>query len=83
MPVHRFVSNTNPHDAIDVTNGTTQLWIPSAVSPGAIEAFQRRLRDRLTRPLAWKRRQEREELRIRVQEARGQVHRERRQKLRG
>lgn len=78
MPVRRFLSNVNPHGVIHIINGTTQLRIPSAVPPGAVEAFQRRLRDRLTRPLAWKRRQARENLRLHIREARGRVPRKRR-----
>jgi len=75
MPVRRFISNVNPRDVMHITNGTIQLRIPSAVPPGAVEAFQRRLRDRLTRPLAWKRRQARENLRLYIREARGRVPR--------
>lgn len=83
MPIRRFASHANQRDVTHMTNRTTLLWIPTAISQGAVEAFQRRLRDRLTRPLAWKRRQEREEQRLRVREARGRVHREGRKKLSG
>lgn len=77
MQIRRF------RDLIRITDGNSRLLIPTTVPPEAVEALQRRLRDRLTRPLAWKRRQERQELRLRVQEARGRVHRGRRQKSSG
>jgi hypothetical protein len=83
MKIRRIISHANQRDVTRITSGTTQLLLPKAVPIGAVEALQRRLRDRVTRPLAWKRRQEREELRLRVQQARGQVHRERPQKSSG
>lgn len=83
MQIHRPVSHVNQRDVTRITNGNSQLLIPTTVPPSAVEVLLRRLRDRLIRPLAWKRRQERQELRLRVQEARGQVRRERQQKSSG
>lgn len=61
MKPSRFVANHR--EIVCLTNGNAKLLIPTEVPLAALERFRRRLRDRDTRPLAWKRRDLREALR--------------------
>ena len=61
MKSSRFVANHR--EIVCLTNGNAKLLIPTEVPLAALERFRRRLRDRVTRPLAWKRRDLREALR--------------------
>jgi hypothetical protein len=61
MKSSRFVANHR--EIVCLTNGNAKLLIPTEVPLAALEQFRRRLRDRVTRSLAWKRRDLREALR--------------------
>jgi len=77
MEIFRFVSAANHREVIAITNGRAQILIPTAVPVKAIEYFRHRLHDRITRPLAWKRRYAREALRERTKRLHGRERVER------
>ena len=59
MKIRVFTFAANNREVISVTDDCGNLLIPTEVPVGAIELFRRRLRDRINRPLAWRRREAR------------------------
>jgi hypothetical protein len=77
MEIRNFVSATNRREVVAITEGHAQLLIPTDVPMEAIKHFRHRLRDRIARPIAWKRRHAREEVRERTKQLRGRQRVER------
>jgi len=77
MKIRVFTFAANNREVISVTDGCGKLLIPAEVPIGAIELFRRRLRDRIARPLAWRRRDARERLAELVKRRHGRLRVER------
>lgn len=75
--IRRIVSAANHREVIAISNGRAELLIPTEVPIEVIEHFLHRLHDRITRPLAWKRRDAREELAERTKRLHGRQRVER------
>lgn len=69
MRVSHFVANNR--EIVSLSKGQAKLLIPAEVPLAALENFRRRVRDRIARPLAWKRRHLREALRERTRQKQG------------
>ncbi|GAB3626913.1 hypothetical protein PTE30175_03511 [Pandoraea terrae] len=66
MKIRRFIFAANNREVVAISDGRAKVLIPTEVPGEAIEHFLRRLCDRIARPLAWKRRDARKELRERM-----------------
>lgn len=62
MKIRVFTFAANNREVISINDDRGKLLIPTEVPVGAIKLFRRRLRDRIARPLAWRRREAREGL---------------------
>ena len=62
MESRRFITS-NEKTVIAMSDGSAELVIPTEVPFEVVEILYRRFRDRMMRPVAWKRRNAREELR--------------------
>lgn len=63
MKIRRLIAE-NDREVVAITDGSAEVFIPTTEVPReALELFLHRLRDRIARPVAWKRRNAREERR--------------------
>ncbi|MFB9123465.1 hypothetical protein E2553_19420 [Paraburkholderia dipogonis] len=77
MKIRRFTFAANNREVVSITDGRAELLIPTEVPIEVLEQFLHRLQGRIARPVAWKRREARNELRERVKRLRGHKHVER------
>lgn len=67
----------NNRTVVTVSSANAELLVPIEVPLEVIKMLDRRLRDRLMRPVAWKRRTARAELRVSVKRLHGHMRIER------
>jgi hypothetical protein len=77
MKIRRFTFAADNREVVSITDGRAELFIPTEVPIEVLEQFLHRLQGRIARPVAWRRRAARDELRERVKRLRGQTHVER------